>query len=191
MDLDRLKTAWQADDADGRAPDLQSLMGRLAQLDRQVHRRDLREYIAAGLVMAIFGWRAAVTDEPLVRIGCLVVVLGSMFVIVWSRRATAPRQPFTGDLPMALYCARELEKVDGQVRLLRSVWWWYVTPTVVGILMTLVPGPVAPGVKLLTAAFVVGVGAVIVWLNVEAARREVEPLRDALRQHLTELRAGQ
>src|SRR5687768_17796892 len=112
MDLDQLKETWQARDtaASPVAADPSSLFAKLDALDRDVRRRDVREYIAACFVMAFFGWRAAVVDEPLARIGYIIVVLGSMFIIVWSRRVSAPasKRPFTSDLPIAHFLGKEL-----------------------------------------------------------------------------------
>ncbi|HVL68359.1 MAG TPA: hypothetical protein VM364_13945 [Vicinamibacterales bacterium] len=192
MNLDEMKGAWQA--RDGAAPeeggDMVNLLGKLDALERGVRRRDVREYVAACLVMAIFGWMAATAPDPLTRTGALTVVFGSMFIIVWSRRATgaSPRRAFAGDLPLAQFCARELERVEAQIRLLRGVWWWYLAPTVVGILLMVAPRPQAGWVKLGTALVVLAVAAVIYMMNLAAAKHELEPLRDELAARLDELR---
>lgn len=194
MDLERLKSEWQAQGMlEGSAPatETKPLLERLAQLEQDVQRRDVREYLAACVVMAIFGWRAATTDDLLVRIGSLVVVFGAMFIIVWSRRAygATRSRAFTGDLPMTQFLARELDRVEAQVRLLKSAWWWYVAPTVVGILITLISGARAVWTRMAAAAVVVTVGVLIAWLNQVTARQELEPLRDDLRQYMAELDA--
>lgn len=195
MNLDRLKSAWQARDIGEEASSSEDgvtpLMERLAALERDVHRRDLREYLAACFVMAFFGWRAAATDDLLVRVGAIIVVAGSMFIILWSRRATVParREPFAGDLPVARFCARELAKVEAQVRLLRSVWWWYVSPTIVGVLLMLVPKAPSLAGRVFTTLIVAGVGLAIHWLNVTTAKEQLEPLRDELRSWLDDLTA--
>jgi hypothetical protein len=191
MDLDRLKGTWQASEpaAPLAVSDSASLATRLDALDRAVRRRDVREYIAACFVMAFFGWRAAVVAEPLARVGYLLVVFGAMFIIVWSRRASssASSRAFTSDLPVAHFLRKEIEKVDAQIRLLRSVWWWYVSPTIVGLLLTLIPGSRALAIRLALAALFLGVGVAIHWLNVTTAKRELEPLRAELSARLKEL----
>ena len=116
---------------------MKMLFDKVDALERNVRRRDMSEYAAACFVMAFFGWRAAVTTEPLVRIGAVIVVLGSIFIILWSRRAATPsfRRGINSDRPVAEFCARELSRVEAQLRLLRTVAWWYVEPTIVGLLV--------------------------------------------------------
>lgn len=194
MDLDRLKGAWQSQETGGRAPQggsdpLKPVMERLDALDRDVQRRDFREYLAACFSIAFFGWQAAIANDPWVRAGALIVVFGSMFIILWSRRATLParRQRFTSDLPMVQFCARELERVNAQVRLLESVWWWYVTPTIVGVLIMTLAKPQPLALRLAVAALILGVGLAIHWMNVTTARTHLYPLRDDVERALRAL----
>lgn len=169
---------------------MRSLFEKLDRLDRDVRRRDVREYVAACVVMAFFGWQAAVATEPLARLGALIVVFGSMFIIVWSRRsAAAPsRQAFTADLPIVQFCARELDRIESQVRLLKSVWWWYLGPTITGVLLMLLARDQSPTVKGVTVMIVFAVAALIHYANVWTAKHELEPLRDELAAHLDDLR---
>lgn len=191
MEIDDFKGAWQARDSNAgpMGGNMSSLIARLDDLDRDVRRRDLRETVAAFFVMSFFGWRAITTDDALVRLGAVVVVLGAMFIIVWSRRAVTPssREPFTGDLPIALFCRRELQRVEQQMRLMRSVWWWYVSPTIVGVLIMVLAPAGAIWAKVVTSLVVVAVGVAIHRMNVQAARHQLGPLRDELRARLHEL----
>jgi hypothetical protein len=194
MEIDDFKGVWQARAGDA-APigeNMSSLIARLERLDRDVRRRDLRETLAAFFVMSFFGWRALTTEDPLVRLGAVVVVLGAMFIIFWSRRAVTPsaRELFAGDLPIALFCRRELQRVEQQMRLMRSVWWWYVSPTIVGVLIMVLAPAGAIWAKVVTALVVVGVGVAIHWMNIAAAKHQLEPLRDELRARLHELESG-
>jgi hypothetical protein len=192
MELDELKGSWQARElpAPLAKTGLAPLMARLDALERDVRRRDVREYGAACFVMAFFTWRATVVEEPLVRVGYALVVLGAMFIIVWSRRVSAPasRQAFASDLPITSFLERELDRVNAQIRLLRSVWWWYVSPTIAGLLLTLIPGSRSLAMRLALAVLFVGVGVFIHWMNVTVAKTDLEPLRDELTAQLRELR---
>lgn len=196
MDIDRLRSTWQSQETGGSAPQggsdpLKPLVERLATLDRDVQRRDFREYLAACFCIAFFGWRAAIADDFWVRAGALIVVFGSMFIILWSRRAMLPgrRQTFTNDLPMVQFCARELEKVNAQVRLLESVWWWYVAPTIVGVLVMTLAEPRPLALRLAVAALVLGVGLAIHWVNVTTARTHLHPLRNDVERVLRQFNA--
>ena len=197
MNIDVLKEAWQAQDpphapAAGQGGEMTMLLDKVDALERTIRRRDLREYVTACFVIAFFGWRAAVTPDALVRLGAAVVVLGAMFIIVWSRRAATPRRhpAFDSDLPVAQFCARELERVEAQLRLSRSVAWWYVAPTVTGLLIMTNAGPASPAYKVVASAAFLAVGWLIHWMNQSAAETELEPLRAHLGSVLAELRGG-
>ena len=195
MNIDALKEAWQAQDvamehAGAEGGDMKTIFEKLDALERNIRRRDLGEYAAACVVMAFFGWRAAMATDPLVRLGAVIIVLGSMFVIVWSRRAATPRRhsAFDSDLPVAQFCARELERVDAQIRLLRSVAWWYVGPTIAGLLIMTNAGHRSLTYKVVASAAFLLVGWWIHWTNQSAADTELEPLRRHLGSVLAELR---
>jgi hypothetical protein len=197
MELDDLKSVWQAQGsgspgaAAGREDTMTALLAKLEGLERDVRRRDLSETIVALGVMALFGWFAMTHDGTLSRAGALLVVAGSAFIIVWSRRAATPvRRPagFDSDLPLVQFCRRELERVDAQIRLLRGVWWWYVAPITIGVeLMVLGTDARGPWTKALISVFVVAVGVTIHLINVYTARHALEPLKAELEARTKEL----
>lgn len=195
MNIDALKDAWQAHDvaldhAARQGGDMKMLFEKIDALERNVRRRDIWEYVAACFVMAFFGWRAAVMPDPLVRLGAIIVVLGSMFIIVWSRRVVAPKRhrPVDSNLPIAEFCARELERVEAQLRLLRTVAWWYVAPTITGLLIMTNAGHGSTTYKVVASSVFLGFGWLIHWMNQSAAETELEPLREHLGSVLAELR---
>jgi hypothetical protein len=71
--------------------------------------------------------------------------------------------------------------LDGQIRLLRTVVWWYVTPICAGLL--LFHWGIARGAWLafsLQSLIVLAVGAGVVALNHWAVRHSLQPVRDDL-----------
>jgi hypothetical protein len=196
MDLDDLKSAWQAQGSGspgvptGREDTMTALLAKLEGLERDVRRRDLSETIVALGVMALFGWYAMTYEGTLSRVGALLVVAGSAFIIVWSRRAATPARQsgFESDLPLVQFCRRELERVNAQIRLLRGVWWWYVAPITIGVeLMVLGSDARGPLAKILISGVVVAVGVGIHLTNVYTARHALEPLRTELEARMKEL----
>lgn len=194
MELEALKERWQQHAPPGGGAqggiDMSELIGKLDRLENDVRRRDLREMIAALAVMAFFTWRAVMAQETLERVGAVIVVLGSAFIIVWSRHKASLRggDAVRGELPVVQFCRRELARVDAQIRLLRTVWLWYVAPTIVGIeLMTLRRWEVPSVTQVVVMAIVLAVGIAIHWLNVFAARHGLMPLREELEERIAEL----
>jgi hypothetical protein len=201
MDLDGLKETWQArvepDDrlAKKKGDVMQDVLTRLDRLDREVRRRDIQE-AAVGLALIGFnGWLAFTAQSVLARAGALLIAAGCAFVILWSRRAASrvgSRGPdaAASELPIVHFCRRELQFVDAQIRLLRSVWWWYVAPIVAGTELFIygsAPQSPAMGVKM---AIVLLVGVAIYWWNLDAAKRQLIPLREELQRCLDEVNGG-
>jgi uncharacterized protein involved in cysteine biosynthesis len=69
---------------------------------------------------------------------------------------------------------------------MKSVWWWYLAPTIAGVLLMLVPGAGSPLRQVLATIVVGGVAAAIHWANLWTARHELEPLRDQLAERVRE-----
>jgi hypothetical protein len=84
-------------------------------------------------------------------------------------------------------------EVEVQIRLLRSVLWWYLAPCLIAVLAIGLEG-----VNLtnqwqrlsLGFAIVLLVFAGIYWLNQRCARMDLEPRRQRLQQILDDLRTG-
>lgn len=193
MDLESLKERWQRQGAPEphwrKGEDVNELRVKLSKLRRAAANRDRREAVAAILVAVIFGWVAAVAPRPLARVGAGIVAAGALFIIVWMRAAGGRNQEPDADLPVAEFFRRELRYLDRQYRLLRSVWWWYIGPNLVGVILFFFGGrlSLAPTLGLVAAA--VAVAGVVFWLNQVAAREGVLPLRDEVARLLRELDA--
>ena len=206
---DDLQTLWQTagDPAPQVGPEtLASLRTEADRFDRQIRWRDRREYAAALLVAVLFGWDYP-GAPPLVRVGIVLAVLGAAFVCVWMWRAQRRRPPAAPGAPTAEALRVALARVEIQIRLLRTVGWWYLLP--------LVPGPlwiagvglaeavtglppiettrnlVGAGVALLLAlvvlAAVAGFFVFVYRLNQRAVDNDLVPLRDRLSSILRDL----
>ena len=194
MELDTLKEAWQRQTPTASLMegglDMAGLLAKLDRLEDTVRMRDVRETIAALFVMAFFTWRAVVAHEAIERAGAAIVVVGAAFIILWSRHKSSGRraEAFGGDLPIVQFCRRELARVDAQMHLLRTVWLWYVAPTIIGLeLMMLRRWDLPDARQIVAMSIVLAVGVAIAWLNIVAARHELLPLRDELAARIAEL----
>ena len=147
-------------------------------MERQVHVRDVCEVLAAVILV-----RAIAAAWPLYRsslvaiLGVALIFAGAALVIyvLMSAKATAPL-PFHASV---LECSRNrLVWLDRQIRMLRTVAWWYLGPLFGGSLLLhwgLTGGGIAFGVVVLV---LLAVGTGIVLLNQAAARRHLQPVRE-------------
>jgi hypothetical protein len=195
MDLDGLKGTWQErvePDADiGREDLMRDVLTRLDRLEHNLRSRDLRE-AAVGLgLMALFGWVAVTVDPLIARIGAWVIVAGCAFMILWSHRPAyrGRRRPsdVASDLPMVQFCRREMDFLDAQIHLLRSVWWWYIGPTFLGVQLFIYG---SGHYTVFSGIMPVIVAVAVYWLNLQAAKHELMPLRAELERCLRELNGG-
>jgi hypothetical protein len=129
-----LQALWQSQALDQHAISLEEIRGKATRFERIVARRNLREYVAAVLVVAGFGWIMWVEPSGIVRVGAGLVIAGTIFIVHQLRtRGSAMSLPADLVLSRALefHCAQLVRQRD----LLRSVWWWYLLPLLPGMLL--------------------------------------------------------
>ena len=188
MDLDRMKERWQstAGTPPPASPDLlRSVAARAATLHRQVRQRDWVETAAGVLVSAMFAAFAVSIRQPVARTGAILVSVACVFVAVHLYRVRT-RRPTPQDATLRAHCERELQKVNDQIRLLRSVAWWYLAPLVGSSLVFSwgLDSSVTSKVVYTLCALFLSLG--IYALNQRAVRRQLLPVRDALRDTLAQ-----
>lgn len=188
MTLDAYRDDWNELDPGRGGPDEERLLEWVRveseTFERKIRRQDLFETLAAVFVVAAFGYEAATSTTWLARIGALIVVGSSVFVVWWLRRARKAGAVRSMDLPVAERLRAERERIDLQIRLLETVLWWYVGPLAVGAVLFalgLETGTVATTLTL----SVVAAGCVFVWwLNRRVVRRRLRPRRDEMTRSL-------
>jgi hypothetical protein len=131
MNDEALKSLWQSQPVTTEVMPFERLEHAAVGFRRLILRRNLQEYIAGLFVIAAFGYFAWTLPMPLVRIGCVLEVLGGLFVMFQLHRHAS-----IGELPaerLALpYLSYYREQLVRQRDLLRSVWLWYIGPLVPG-----------------------------------------------------------
>jgi lipopolysaccharide export LptBFGC system permease protein LptF len=99
----------------------------------------MREYAAAIVVAAFFGfefWRA---PDPVARMGFLLLIAGIAYV-VWELHTKASSEVLPEDAGLSSYIEFQRRELERQRDALRSVWRWYL-------------GPLVPGMAVLLASF--------------------------------------
>jgi hypothetical protein len=186
MSLEDIKREWRKEmDRSVSSSEMQDLLDivqrRCAGLERSIHGRDVREVLAAVFVVGAFA-----ATWPLYRasrvaiLGVALICLGAALIIYILMSAREP-EPLSFHASVLDFSRNRLAWLDGQIRLLRTVAWWYVAPICVGCLLLawgITSGAwLAFGLQaILTVAFAAGV----VVLNQWTVRNSVQPVRDDL-----------
>ena len=102
-----------------------TLMAQAWRFDQKVFWRNFREYAAGIVLMVVFAGQVALGYD---RIGGAIGLVSVGFVMAylwWTHRGLQPLDP-AADL--AAYRAALMERFDDQIRLLRTVPYWYLLP---------------------------------------------------------------
>jgi hypothetical protein len=196
MDLDDLKRDWTfVKERPVPPPELQALFQqterRCHETERVVYSRDLREIVAALVVVGAF---AAILplcrSSPASMLGVAIIIAGGLVIVAVLLVSRKPA-PLTFDLSMLEFCRRRLAWLDGQIRLLQTVVWWYVAPMTIGCLFFHwgLAGGLTPAFAV-AALLTLAIAAGIVVLNHYAVRHAMEPVREQVVRLIETLEAG-
>jgi hypothetical protein len=171
-----IKQLWKSQPAETTAFSTSELRARAQAFQRQIARRNLREYVACTVVIACYCVRFWLHPSLLVRTGCVLVVLGVGVVMYQLHRRLGSRTPPPENLGMpslAFHRAELVRQRDG----LRDAWLWYVAPFVPGMTVvtwgmeTELARPQSAWLGPVTQLAMVAVAVGVVWLNRHAANK--------------------
>jgi hypothetical protein len=129
-----LQALWQSQSPDGSAIALDDIRQIAQRLEHKVARRNRREYVAAAIVVAVFGWSMFTAPSVLLRIGGGLSIAATIAVAymlhLWGTAQTLPSD-------LAVTSALEFHRVqlERQRDLVRGAWWWYLLPFAPGFLV--------------------------------------------------------
>jgi hypothetical protein len=157
---------WQTHTTGSPDPERQArmMLTQVWRFDQKIFWRNFREYAAGIILMVIFAGQVILGMES--RTGAIgFVCVGFVMVYLWwTHRQLGPLDP-TADI--ATYRVALLKRYDDQIRLLRTMPYWYLIPLFVPALS--VAASTWQHSRGLTWVFVAIVAAVYVfigWLNV-------------------------
>ena len=188
MNDDELKKMWQQQPL--RQPDvspaqlISAMHKQTTQLRLTLLARDVRELAACIIVGVVFAIYFFIFRAPIMRLGSLITVAGSIFIawkILHARRTTPAAKP---DATVLESLRAELHSVRSQSQLLRSVGWWYLLPLTVGTLVFVWGMPSTNlaldlGFKIVFTLVSLALDVFIYWLN-QWARAKLLPLEAQL-----------
>ena len=104
------------------------------QFDRFILIRNVLESMSALAVSIIFAAMAARTQDTLQRIGLLIVAASGLWIIAFLLRFGRTSVPTDPTQELSRYRHALVERYDCQIRLLKSVKYWYLLPPWIGLL---------------------------------------------------------
>jgi hypothetical protein len=135
--IDDAQALWQEQPRGEATMSLEEIRERARRMERRVARRNLREYVAAVVVVPTFGYALWVVPSGIARIGAALIIAATLFVVRELHvRGAAAALPAGLALQGALDFHRT--QLTRQRDLLREVWSWYILPFVPGMLLMLI-----------------------------------------------------
>ncbi|MEZ5332543.1 MAG: hypothetical protein R2991_10930 [Thermoanaerobaculia bacterium] len=207
MDIERFRSAWRDQPVPAHLIEedddmIESLERRMKLFHRKIVFRDAVETLAALFVVAVFAWVSRQSGSGLAWAGTVVAAAAAAGIAIRLGRARrAEAGSAAHDLRSRLH--GEIDAVERQIHLLRTVARWYVLPLMLGGFLWSVGLILAATEEIgihSTPAALVAVAVVALWLsavgwlvwrvNRKAARDHLEPLRSGLLDSLRRLEAG-
>lgn len=182
MHDDELKALWRTQTIEPAPPlpgseQLAAMQSRMNGMNRTLFWRDCRENVAALFVLVVFGAYFFIFPNPLARLGSVVVMLSSLFIVaypLWRKRSVPKPAP---DASMVESLESELRKVQVEILLLRSVLWWYILPCSAGVILFMAGLNTSIFYTLTVVAFAIAFDAFLYWINQLACERSLLPLQ--------------
>lgn len=143
----------------------------LARFVRTVRGRNLRETVAAVLLIVLFGAQLLLDDHSTLGVvGRVVIMLAALLIafVTWKFLHIG-----TGELetfPPAECKEYWRQRLSVQARGLRWAWLWYVLPLLSGIVLICLGRQGAWGKTIASIAVPLVLAAIIGWVNVAASR---------------------
>jgi hypothetical protein len=108
---------------------------KIRHFDRRIALRNLLECIAGGVVGVFFGFEGLRTHDYVIKTGSLIVAAGAAWIVYYLLRYGKTSVSADPNQNVMSYTRALLERYDHQIRLLKSVKYWYLLPMYVGLLI--------------------------------------------------------
>src|SRR5436190_11198790 len=203
MNDDELKKLWLQqplrDPGPTPAQVRSAMQNKTTQLRRTLLARDVVELSACVFVGVIFSIYYFMNRAPIMRLGALITVAGSIFIackILRARRTTPTAKP---DATVVESLRAELHSVRTQSQLLRSVVWWYLLPLAVGTVVFVWGMPFnglgftfgSIVLKIVFTLFTLALDVFIYRLNQRAVSKQLLPVEAQLESLLRSAETGE
>jgi len=173
--MDDLRNLWQNQEVEQVRFSVEELRDKAAKFQRRIQRRNLREYVAAVIVMVWCGVSFWNMPQIVPRIAFASLIAASIFYLWYLRRwgSARPVPASMGALACISFYREELKR---QRDLLNNVWKWVLGPILPGVTLLaayniMTAAPAKRWQQLGYALAEAALFAAVVWFNMRAARR--------------------
>jgi hypothetical protein len=123
-------------------------------MQRQIYWRNCREYLAAAILIPIFGYIFWAHEALLPRLGLALIIAAIIYAICQlHRKGSAKAIPF--EVASHSCLDFHLKELQRQLSALRNIWSWYLRPFVPGMALYLtgmtIPVAISKGLNMLLA----------------------------------------
>lgn len=191
MQLDDIKRVWKRQETD---PDMEysqsELMmlinNKMTSLEKDIRSRDIIEWIACAVVIAVFGFYFFIFSSFWMKAGSVIIVSSAIF-IAYKLKIAQPdtlNDEISANSSINEHLKEELEKIETQKDLLQNIAWWYIGPICIGLIVFTIGFQLAAIFKIFYIVIVLAMGAGIWYLNQKAVADRFDPLIREIRESL-------
>jgi len=169
---------------------IESMNQKMNNFEKQIRRRDFLEIGVALLMVPLFSYYFYRDSNPMVKLGAAIII-ATNFVVVYklleakrAKHVVDPGSPVAGQLSISLL------RVERQIRLLKSVLWWYLLPFFVGVVFLLLGSVGILWIRILFILLIAVLYGYIYYLNMKALREKLVPFEKSIRRTLDQINAN-
>jgi hypothetical protein len=129
-----VKNIWRNQQTEGTIVTLEDIHGRAAKFERRVKSRNIREYVAGAIVIALFGFAAWRMHGWMIELANVMTIAATLFV-TWQLHRRGRARNLPDGATAAGLLAFHREELVRQRDMIRSVWVWYIAPFIPGSVM--------------------------------------------------------
>ncbi|MGA8030384.1 MAG: hypothetical protein WB992_24850 [Bryobacteraceae bacterium] len=173
--MDDPRNLWQTQEVEEMRFSVEELRAKAAKFQARIRRRNLREYLAALIVIVFFGVECWRVPLMLPRTAFALLVAAAIYYM-WHLHRWGSAMPLPADMGSADCVGFYRHELERQRDLLRSVWKWVLVPILPGMALlatyniTIAP-PAERGHQVAYVLLQAGIILAVFWLNMRAARR--------------------
>ncbi|WP_448566455.1 hypothetical protein [Thalassotalea ganghwensis] len=197
MKLDDLKSEWQKSIEGTAAPEkitqvIENMIKETNKVERELKRRDILEITIAMFLIPCWGYGLINSSGIIQSLGFIIGILTS--VMISYRLIMAKKVEPAVDESQYAFLVMQKQKFVQQKQLLENVFWWYIAPIGLTILLVTLGATVdESGVPRLTEhltyyyAVVTFFGVGVYFLNKQAVNKKFRPLIENIDRQLANL----
>ena len=133
-DHDPLRDLWTSDQGEKFTMSISELTAKSNHFHARIKWRNITEYIAAALVIGVFGWIAFLVPVWSIKIGAVLIIAAALY-ISWKLHQIGGASNPKGLSSGQSLADHHRDALVRQRDALRSVWRWYLLPFAPGMLI--------------------------------------------------------